>query len=162
MKIFLDIDGVMVHANPSRKLEFDNDGFYTFNIAAVNVLNSVIKINGEDELILSTSHRFRFTIIEWEKIFEHRGIHAKKISILNLPLHNRSTRKTEIIDWIRYCKFKSKDIIIIDDDKSLNGLPENLKKRLVLTDPYKGLNDSIEIDKILKEKYFNNQKKLVK
>lgn len=28
----------------------------------------------------------------------------------------------------------SNDLIIIDDDKSLNGLPDNLKERLILTD----------------------------
>lgn len=157
MKIFLDIDGVMVHANPSRKLEFDNDGFYTFNIVAVDILNYIIRVNEGDELILSTSHRFRFTLIEWKQIFEIRGIHPKKISIVDLPLHNRNTRKTEIINWINICNFRSDDIIIIDDDKSLNGLPENLKKRLVLTNSYTGLNNSIDLDKIL-----NNNKLKIK
>ncbi|WP_286927354.1 HAD domain-containing protein [Flavobacterium sp. UBA4197] len=159
MKIFLDIDGVMVHANPHQKVEFDNDGFYRFNIIAVQILNSVIHANGDDdELILSTSHRFRFTISEWKRIFKTRGVHTDNISILNLPLHNKNTRKTEIVNWVHKRNLHSEDIIIIDDDKSLNGLPENLKKRLVLTNPYTGLNNSVDLKKILgKEDFFDCQ-----
>lgn len=41
MKIFLDIDGVMVHANPYKKLDFMDDDFYLFNLSAINSLNSL-------------------------------------------------------------------------------------------------------------------------
>ncbi|WP_260143194.1 hypothetical protein [Elizabethkingia anophelis] len=40
----------------------------------------------------------------------------------------------------------------MDDDKSLNALPENLKKKLILTNPYTGLTDSKELKRILSER----------
>ena len=40
MKLFLDIDGVLVHANPMRKVEFDDDGFYKFNFSIKSLSNS--------------------------------------------------------------------------------------------------------------------------
>lgn len=148
MKFFLDIDGVMVHANPHKQVDFDEDGFYQFSPIAVSVLSSVIH-NDEDELMLSTSHRFRFSINEWLKIFNRRGILIKNISILDLPIHNKSTRKTEIINWITEHNLDPDDIVIVDDDKSLNDLPEHLKKRLVLTNPYTGLTDANDLNKVL-------------
>lgn len=68
---------------------------------------------------------------------------------MDLKLDSNLSRKEEIEKWINDNKINLSDLIIIDDDKSLNGLPENLKKRLVLTDPYIGLSNSIEINKIL-------------
>ncbi len=149
MKFFLDIDGVMVHANPHKSVELANDGFYKFNKIAVKALNSVI--NPDDELILSTSHRFRFSIIEWLSIFQNREINAKNISVLDIPIQHNQTRKSEIIDWIVKCNLAADDIVIIDDDKSLNDLPAYLKERLVLTNSYTGLNSSSDLEKILRQ-----------
>ncbi len=161
MKFFLDIDGVMVHANPHKRVELDEDGFYKFNKIAVDTLNSVISPDGEDELILSTSHRFRFNVIEWLNIFQTRGINAKNISILDIPIQHKYNRKSEIIDWIVRCNLTADDIVIIDDDKSLNELPINLKERLVLTNSYTGLNSSTDLKKILKNRKSNSQRKLI-
>lgn len=149
MKLFLDIDGVMVHANPQKSIMSEVDGFYKFNADAIETLNIFLHSHKITELILSTSHRFRFTIKQWEKIFSDRGINIKKISIVDLPLDIKSTRKSEIIAWIEKCHLSSKDIFILDDDKSLNGLPLELKKRLVLTNPYTGLNTDTGLDKII-------------
>ncbi len=147
MKFFLDIDGVMVHANPHKRVELDEDGFYKFNQTAVDVLNSVI--DPEDELILSTSHRFRYDVLGWKNILQRRGIHAHNISILDLPNDSTNNRKFIIITWINKFKLPLEDIIIIDDDKSLNDLPIPLKKRLVLTNSYTGLNSSSDLNRIL-------------
>lgn len=141
MKIFLDIDGVMVHNNPYRKVHMEEDGFYTFNTAAVEAINSFT--DGEIEIVLSTSHRFRFDIQEWKNIFQRRNIKCREISIINLELNSKVSRKEEIEKWIEENKIDHDDIIIIDDDKSLNGLSENLKRRLILTDPYIGLNKTV-------------------
>ncbi|MGU3376134.1 HAD domain-containing protein [Chryseobacterium sp. M5A1_1a] len=148
MKIFLDIDGVMVHANPYKKVDMEEDGFYKFNKNAVDAINSIDY--NEIEIILSTSHRFRFDIQAWKNIFQRRNVKFKEISIMNLNLDSKFSRREEIEKWINDNKIDLDDLIIIDDDKSLNGLPENLKKRLVLTDSYIGLNNSIVIKKILK------------
>lgn len=149
MKFFLDIDGVMVHANPGKRVEFDEDGFYKFNTAAVEVLNSVIDSDGDDELILSTSHRFRFSVGEWKNIFLSRGIHIGNISIIDIPVQNKVPRRTEIVTWINEHHLDAKDIVIIDDDKSLNELPSDLKERLVLTNSYVGLNYSSDLKKMV-------------
>ncbi|MCQ9634853.1 HAD domain-containing protein [Chryseobacterium sp. WG23] len=138
MRIFLDIDGVMVHANPYKKVDMEEDGFYKFNANATDVINSIDDL----EIILSTSHRFRFDIQEWENIFQRRNIKFKKISIMNLKLDSKFSRREEIEKWINDNKIDPDDLIIIDDDKSLNGLPDNLKRRLILTDPYIGLNNA--------------------
>ena len=150
MKLFLDIDGVMVHANPHKQVEMEDDGFYKFNHKAVDALNSVDHTN--IELVLSTSHRFRFNLSQWKHIFNKRGIKFDKISIINQDLNHKYSRKTEIEKWITDHHINSNDVIIIDDDKSLNALPESLKKRLILTDPYIGLIDSKELKRILTEK----------
>ncbi|MDX8570560.1 MULTISPECIES: HAD domain-containing protein [Elizabethkingia] len=150
MKLFLDIDGVMVHANPHRQVEMEDDGFYKFNHKAVDAINSVDHTN--IELVLSTSHRFRFNLSQWKHIFNKRGIRFDKVSIINQDLNHKYSRKTEIEKWIADHHINSNDVIIIDDDKSLNALPENLKKRLILTNPYTGLMDSKELKRILSEK----------
>ena len=146
MKFFLDIDGVMVHANSSRKLEFDNDGFYKFNETAIVALQNFYEDNHNnclEEVILSTSHRFRFTIPEWEEIFHSRGLRINKISRIETELDYNNSRKVEILNWISERKLDINEIIIIDDDKSLNGLSKELKTRLVLTNPYTGLDSSM-------------------
>ncbi|MCT3647185.1 hypothetical protein HZQ44_03245 [Elizabethkingia anophelis] len=150
MKLFLDIDGVMVHANPHKQVEMEDDGFYKFNHKAVDAINSVDHTN--IELVLSTSHRFRFNLSQWKHIFNKRGIRFDKVSIINQDLNHKYSRKTEIEKWIADHHINSNDVIIIDDDKSLNALPENLKKRLILTNPYTGLMDSKELKRILSEK----------
>ena len=133
----------MVHANPHKQVEMEDDGFYKFNHKAVDALNSVDHTN--IELVLSTSHRFRFNLSQWKHIFNKRGIKFDKISIINQDLNHKYSRKTEIEKWITDHHINSNDVIIIDDDKSLNGLPESLKMRLILTDPYIGLIDSKEL-----------------
>ena len=132
MLIFLDIDGVMVPAASWKKTEQLEDGFATFSIASVQALNSLIR--PDTSIILTTSHRFRYSHDEWISIFQRRGIELKKLYCLN----NGSNRKEEIVNWFNTNTI-STDFIIIDDDKSLNDLPMNLKNHLILTTPLVGL-----------------------
>ncbi len=148
MKFILDIDGVLVHANPARQVPLENDGFYKFNPPAIQALNSTIKIN--DEVVLSTSHRFRFSEDEWLKIFRSRGLNINHVSIIDTPLNFKRTRCEEIADWISANNIAPNDVVIIDDDKSLQGLPEYLKKRMVLTNSYSGLLDCTELEKLIR------------
>lgn len=156
MKLFLDIDGVMVHANPHRKVEFEDDGFYKFNRKAVDVVNRIASEGVE--IILSTSHRYRYTIPKWEAIFHKRGIKFDKISILDIELTYSNTRKIEIENWIKHNKYRPEEILIIDDDKSLNGLSKNVKSRLVLTNSYIGLDNVKEVEKLLINKKAHDKK----
>ncbi|MCQ9640978.1 HAD domain-containing protein [Chryseobacterium sp. WG14] len=147
MKVFLDIDGVMVHANPHRKVELEDDGFYRFAYKAISAINSIENA----EIILSTSHRHRFTINIWEKMFVKRGVHFISISIIETENSYKISRREEIEKWVEFKHYSVNEIIIIDDDKSLNALPKHLKDRVVLTSPYRGLDDDNEIKKILEK-----------
>lgn len=55
MIFFLDIDGVMVHANPHKQVEQATDSFYVFSCAAVETFNTIF-IAEEDQVILSSLH----------------------------------------------------------------------------------------------------------
>lgn len=148
MKVFLDIDGVMVHANPHKTVELEEDGFYRFAHKAVSAINSI----SDAEIILSTSHRHKYSVDIWTDMFERRGIHFNSLSIIETKCSTKISRKDEIVKWIEINHYKLNEFIIIDDDKSLNGLPQNFKQRVVLTSPYIGLNDDSEIKKILCQK----------
>jgi predicted glycoside hydrolase/deacetylase ChbG (UPF0249 family) len=137
MLFFLDIDGVMVPAKGWKSPEFLNDGFPAFSIKATNTLQSLIS---EDvTVMLTTSHKSRFSIDEWKNIFKNRGINIEKIKSLPENFNNLS-RKDEIVNWF-YVNNVDEDFIIIDDDKSLNELPNFLKENLVQTSSYIGLTE---------------------
>ncbi len=78
MLILLDIDGVMVPANSWKKPEFHDDGFPVFSSGSVNALQKIIAETGAS-LLLTTSHKSRYTIAQWRNIFKSRGINAKHI-----------------------------------------------------------------------------------
>ena len=145
MKVFLDIDGVMVHANPYRKVDMEDDGFYRFKSEAVSAINTIENA----EIILSTSHRHRYSLVEWKRLFKRRGVNFSKISIIDSDFSTHVSRKEEIETWIETHHLDYNDLIIIDDDKSLYNLKSPLKERVVLTEPYVGLNDTAGIYKVL-------------
>ena len=138
MLVLLDIDGVMVPATSWKKPEFLNDGFSAFSPRAINGLQKIISETNAS-VVLSTSHKFKYTLPQWKNMFQQRGIVISDIDRLEDNL-TYLTRKEEILHWVN----NNPDIenyVIIDDDKSLNGLPVSLKSRLVLTSPMVGLTD---------------------
>eukprot|EP01132_Coremiostelium_polycephalum_P013836 gene13836-16826_t len=158
MIFFLDIDGVMVHANPHKPVELEEDGFYKFNPVAVDILNSVLYTT-KDQIILSTSHRYRYTVNKWKALFKNRGIEIKFLSILNdhkLSFDPSCSRKTELLEWIHHNNIDYNKVVIIDDDKSLNDLPKALKQRLVLTNSYTGLNEVKDLKNVLQRRLKKN------
>ena len=140
MLIFLDIDGVMAPAKSWQRPDILEDGFVDFSSKAVRVLQDVLAQNADTTIILTTSHKSRFSLSQWKIIFERRGLNVNKLESLN-DNTNFQSRKVEILNW-----FVSNDIhedfIIIDDDKSLNDLPTFYKDRLILTSSLVGLNES--------------------
>ena len=137
MLIFLDIDGVMVPAKGWKRPELLNDGFPAFSNKATAALKRLV---AEDTTVmLTTSHKSNYTLDEWKEIFRKRGINIGKMKSLDSNLNNLS-RKDEILQWFEANNL-SEDFIIIDDDKSLNALPDLLKKNLILTSPLIGLTD---------------------
>ena len=140
MLVFLDIDGVMAPAKSWQRPDILEDGFVDFSSKAVSVLQDVLAQNPNSTIILTTSHKSRFSLSQWKIIFERRGLNVNKLESLN-DYTDFQSRKIEILNW-----FDSNDIhedfIIIDDDKSLNDLPTFYKDRLILTSSLVGLNES--------------------
>lgn len=138
MLIFLDIDGVMVPAKSWERPKLLSDGFPEFSTKAVRVLKNLI--SDDTTVMLTTSHKSRFNIEEWKEIFHRRGI-----KVLNLKSLDECdfgvSRKDEIMNWFNLNTL-NEDFVIIDDDKSLNGLPPFLKDNLILTSPMVGLTDN--------------------
>ena len=136
MLIFLDIDGVMVPAMSWKTPQNLEDGIPMFTEKATSALKSLISNN--TSIILSTSHRSRFPISEWKRIFERRGIKINKLSRLEPNRDLLKSRKDEIMEWFSMNNVVE-DYVIIDDDTRLNALPKDLKERLILTSSTVGL-----------------------
>lgn len=153
MLLYLDIDGVMVPANSWRRPEILEDGFPEFSSKAIKSLNRIIS-NSSADIVLTTSHKYKYTLNEWNNIFRRRNINVNKIS--RLPRNTKYlNRKEELIRWFNAEHSKGR-FIIIDDDKSLNALPEFLKDKLIQTSGSVGLTDYLAdeaIDKIEKLEY---------
>lgn len=151
MLLFLDIDGVMVQGSSWKTVENLSDGFYEFSPKAVIGLQDIIS-GTKASIVLTTSHKNRFTPKEWKTIFKNRGIEVPKVT----KLQTRKiypNRKEEILTWCKRHK-DVRDFVIIDDDKSLNGLPRELKDKLILTNSSIGLtqSDALQAIKMFKKK----------
>ncbi len=156
MFVLLDIDGVMVKGNAWKPVENLQDGFSAFIPAAVMALCKIIEATDAD-IVLTTSHKHRFSLDEWRDIFSRRGISISNgSSITRLEVNrNNLNRKDEILKWVKNHS-EVANFVILDDDKSLNGLPSYLKENLILTSPYIGLTDSEAnhaIDLLLMEEF---------
>jgi hypothetical protein len=140
MLILLDIDGVMVPANSWKRPELLSDGFPAFSLKSIASIQKIISETNAS-ILLTTSHKSSYSIEEWKKIFELRGISVENIFRLkNNDLH--LNRKEEIMNWVNTSQ-ELPDFIIIDDDKSLNDLPNFIKSRLVQTSASLGLNNEL-------------------
>jgi hypothetical protein len=137
MQIFLDIDGVMVPAKSWKSPELLDDGFPAFSARAIKTLQRLI--SNETTIVLTTSHKSFFSIEGWKQIFRNRNINIERIEALPANVENIS-RKEEITNWFN-THLISEPFVIIDDDRSLNDLPENLKENLIQTSPLIGLTE---------------------
>ena len=127
----------MVPAKGWKSPEILDDGFPAFSVKATRTLQHLIS---EDvTVMLTTSHKATFSIEEWKNIFRNRGSDVANIKSLPNNINNLS-RKDEIVNWFK-TNDVGEDFILIDDDKSLNELPDFLKGNLVQTSPYIGLTE---------------------
>jgi 16S rRNA C1402 (ribose-2'-O) methylase RsmI len=126
MLLYLDIDGVMVPANSWRQPILLEDGFPEFSLNAVRSLDRIIS-NSSANIVLITSHKYKYTLNEWNDIFKRRNINVNKITRLPKNTTNLN-RKDELIYWFNTKNSKGR-FIIVDDDKSLNALPKFLKDK---------------------------------
>lgn len=132
--ILLDFDGVMIPSKPWKPVPLMDDGFYKFEDSAISFLNRIISETGAS-IILTTSHKTSYNDLEWKMIFERRGINCEIKRLNDELIHPK--RIEEIRGWV---KSNVDYFVILDDDKSLNGLEQDIKVRLVLTDSGVGLN----------------------
>lgn len=139
MLILLDIDGVMVPATNWKAPELLNDGFPDFSLKAVNGLNKILS-STRASIMLTTSHKSSYSVASWKQIFTRRGINTKISKLSGTP--GIQSRKEEVLKWIQTHP-NNNHFVIIDDDKSLNDLPAEFKKKLILTSPLIGLNESL-------------------
>ena len=140
MLVFLDIDGVMVPAKSWKNPEILDDGFAVFSPKAVNALKKIIR-ETQAGLVLTTSHKSRYSLPDWVEIFAKRGIVISNLTKLSESLSQLS-RKQELLNALNGTNV-DRNFIIIDDDLSLNDLPQNLKERLILTNGMVGLTDQL-------------------
>jgi hypothetical protein len=143
MIILLDIDGVMVSGASWKPLEIMADGFPNFKFNAVNSLNRIIS-ETHAQIVLTTTHRHKFSVSQWKDIFASRNVRVSSLSVIEAEVYSSFTgmdRFNDITNWVVWNQEHNYKYVIIDDDKSLNGLPAHIKKHLVLTDPIIGLNE---------------------
>lgn len=131
MKILLDIDGVMVITPTWKQPEFLPDGFMAFDKqCAENLVKLIAFIHANNqtvEIVMTSTHRIHHDKNEWQILLNNRGIFSDSVSIIN-DVKNFSEivkRIDEILAWITLQQ--TDNFIILDDDKSLRDLPENLK-----------------------------------
>lgn len=138
MLLYLDIDGVMIPANSWRRLEILEDGFPEFSVKAIKAIDRIISKSNAD-IVLTTSHKSKYSLEEWKNIFKRRNINVNKITRLPENI-NHLSRKDELLSWFT-ANNTDDNFIIIDDDKSLNALPNFLKDKLIQTSASVGLTD---------------------
>jgi hypothetical protein len=141
MLILLDIDGVLVPANSWKKPEFMEDGFPVFNPKAVIALQRILSETNAS-VLLTTSHKSKYKVAQWKELLKLRGINPKKVHRLTSN-SLQTSRKDEILQWYNQKRLPNEDFVIIDDDKMLNDLPENIRHNLILTSPSVGLTDEL-------------------
>lgn len=140
--LILDLDGVLITTPMWKADEIDSDGYSKFNEDCVTNLNKLLS-KWEFEIWLSSTRRTIKTLTEFNQIFRNRNIKNEICGFLP-EYQGCKTRKDEITRFLE--EFKISDFLIIDDDKSLNGLDENHKKKLILTELQKGFdNEKFEL-----------------
>lgn len=82
MLIFLDIDGVMAPAKSWQRPDILEDGFVDFSSKAVRVLQDVLAQNADTTIVLTTSHKSRFSHSEWKDIIQRRGLNMNQLKSL--------------------------------------------------------------------------------
>lgn len=141
--VLLDIDGVLATEGAWKPTTIEADGFLKFNDRAAACLAEII-IQTDASVILTSTHRSRYTNDEWQVIFNNRGIIIKAFSTLDDygDYSLCKSRREEIEQFVQ----TNPDIasyIIIDDDNSLHNLPISIKDRWLQTMPLTGINAEI-------------------
>lgn len=135
--LILDLDGVLITTPPWKADEIDLDGYSKFNSACVANLNELLS-HQDFTIWLSSTRRTVKTLDEFNSIFRRRNIRTAITGFLPEYADCKS-RKEEILRFVNESRIS--DFLVIDDDKSLNAIHNNLNSSLVLTDLTTGFND---------------------
>ncbi|MFD2562637.1 HAD domain-containing protein [Aquimarina rubra] len=134
--IILDLDGVLILTPNWKSDEMHSDGYSEFNGDCVRNLNSLMD-NLDAELWLSSTRRLSKDLKQFQEIFKNRNIKAPLVGFL--PGGTLGTeRKIEIDTFLDHEPIRN--FLIIDDDKSLNGLESDRKQFWVQTELLIGFN----------------------
>lgn len=143
MNILLDIDGVLVITPNWKPVEQLEDGFMKFDSEATkNLIELYNKTNAH--VILTSSHRIYYDLSQWKVLLLNRGLNFESISMLEDSNH---TRAEDIENWVE--NNSKEKYIIIDDDSSINGISDEIKKNWVRTMPLIGFNQE-KLDEALR------------
>lgn len=128
--LFLDLDGVLITTPSWKADEIDEDGYSRFNSNCVNELNNLLN-QANFQIWLSSSRRKVKPLEEFNQIFKNRGITGRIIGYLP-DYKDCKTRKDEVLKFVSENDLTK--FIILDDDNSLNSLPDCYKRKFVKTD----------------------------
>lgn len=141
MTLLLDFDGVLITTPSWQPATIAADGFIEFNPKCVTHIKRIISLGAVDTIVLTTTHRIRYSTEAWQKLFAGRGIATEKLEKVNScdSLTTMLLRRDEIAAWAE--EKAPNDYIILDDDNGLQALPAHIKQRWVRTDSLIGLNE---------------------
>lgn len=134
--LLLDLDGVLITTPPWKPDTLDADGYSAFNPSCVENLNTLLA-SASFEIWLTSTRGTRKTLEQFNQIFANRKI-STKISHF-LPLYPAAKNRREEIELF-IAEHDPAHFLILDDDKSLNGLASEQKENLILTDLTTGFN----------------------
>lgn len=137
MILVLDIDGVLITTPTWKSDSIDSDGYSAFNQNCVENLNNLLALDSFN-IWLSSTRRTAKSLREFNDIFKNRGITGEIAGFLP-EYPNCKNRKEEVLAFLK--ETKPSQFLIIDDDKSLNGLNNEFKKNLISTELTKGFNE---------------------
>lgn len=141
MILLLDFDGVLITTPSWQPAIIAADGFIEFNPQCVAQIKRIISLGAVDTIVLTTTHRIRYSAEVWHKLFAGRGIAIERLEKVNscYSLTTMPLRRDEIAAWAE--DKDPADYIILDDDNGLQALPTHIKQRWVKTDSLIGLNE---------------------
>ena len=135
--LILDLDGVLITTPSWKADDIHSDGYSDFNQSCVVNLNKLLLVE-KFEIWLSSTRRTVKTLKEFNKIFSNRNINNPIKGFL--PVYSSAKNRKEEIELF-ITQEKIKKYLIIDDDKSLNGLENDIKSKLIITEFMKGFNN---------------------
>ena len=135
--LILDLDGVLITTPLWKADQIEEDGYSSFNENCVQNLNQLL-LETDFEIWLSSTRRTQTTLTEFNRIFKFRNI-AQPIFQYLPEYENCKSRKEEVERFL--LETNPSHFLIIDDDKSLNELSNDLKEYLILTELMMGFNE---------------------